>query len=109
MSPIWLTSKMPTPLRTARGSAMRPPCLGYSTGISHPLKSTILAPIWRWTALRAVLRGAAVSTTDDTEGPRDWKFQRINYKRARLTLDLRRVNAGQEGKWKCTSCLEAMG
>ena len=53
---MWLTSKTPTPLRTARCSAIRPPYLGYSTGMSQPLKSTIFAPIWRWTAFNAVLR-----------------------------------------------------
>jgi hypothetical protein len=39
---------------------------GYSTGISQPLKSTIFAPIWRWTAFNAVLRtaGTVTSTAD---------------------------------------------
>ena len=39
---------------------------GYSTGMSHPLKSTIFAPIWRWTAFNAVLRTVVVvvSTAD---------------------------------------------
>src|SRR5258708_25543851 len=34
--------------------------------MSQPLKSTIFAPIWRWTAFSAVLRtvGAVVSTAD---------------------------------------------
>src|SRR5712675_2310094 len=68
MSPMWLTSKMPTPVRTAMCSLMIPPPTdaGYSTGISQPLKSTIFAPIWRWTAFSAVLRmvGLDVSTAD---------------------------------------------
>src|SRR5882757_8653063 len=65
MSPMWLTSKIPTPVRTAICSATRPPVAGYSTGISHPLKATIFAPIFRWTAFNAVLRIAgALSTTD---------------------------------------------
>src|SRR6266852_7495531 len=68
MSPMWLTSKMPTPVRTAMCSLMilQPIDAGYSTGMSHPLKSTIFAPIWRWTAFSAVLRtvGAVVSTAD---------------------------------------------
>jgi hypothetical protein len=38
---------------------------GYSTGISQPLKSTIFAPIWRWTAFSAVLRTAGVASTED--------------------------------------------
>ena len=55
---MWLTSKMPTPVRTAMCSAMIPPPIdaGYSTGMSQPLNSTIFAPIWRWTAFSAVLR-----------------------------------------------------
>ena len=51
---------MPTPVRTALCSAIMPPADGYSTGISQPLKSTIFAPIWRWTALSAVLRTVGV-------------------------------------------------
>ena len=66
MSPMWLTSKTPTPLRTARCSFISPPTEGYSTGMSQPLKSTIFAPIWRWTAFSAVLRtGAATGVSDD--------------------------------------------
>ena len=47
-------------VRTAICSEMIPPPedAGYSTGMSQPLNSTILAPIRRWTALRAVLRMA---------------------------------------------------
>jgi hypothetical protein len=43
---------------------------GYSTGMSQPLNSTIFAPIWRWTAFKAVLRtlpgttGGVASATD---------------------------------------------
>ncbi len=44
MSPMWLTSKSPTAVRTAMCSAIRPE---YSTGMSHPPKSTIFAPSWR--------------------------------------------------------------
>src|SRR5258708_2967305 len=68
ISPIWLTSKMPTLVRTAMCSLIIPHPIdaGYSTGMSQPLKSTIFAPIWRWTAFSAVLRtvGAVVSTAD---------------------------------------------
>src|SRR5882757_5462203 len=65
---MWLTSNSPTPVRTAMCSAMRPE---YSTGISQPPKSTILAPRRRWVALRAVLRsaaGAAVDTVQESFG-----------------------------------------
>src|ERR1700683_3848200 len=72
MSPMWLTSKMPTPVRTAMCSLIipQPIAAGYSTGISQPLKSTIFAPIWRWTAFSAVLRTgllalAGVASTED--------------------------------------------
>src|SRR5712691_7313707 len=66
ISPMWLTSKIPTPLRPALCSTTIPPFEGYWTGISQPSKSTILAPIPRWTALRAVLRrvGVVASTGD---------------------------------------------
>ncbi len=36
--------------------------------MSQPLKSTILAPIWRWTAFSAVLRGVATSGETDKIG-----------------------------------------
>ena len=72
MSPMWLTSKMPTPVRTAMCSLMmpQPMAAGYSTGMSQPLNSTIFAPIWRWTAFSAVLRmllvmPAGVASTED--------------------------------------------
>src|ERR1700730_8185141 len=68
MSPMWLTSKMPTPVHTAMCSTMMPPPTdaGYSPGMSQPLNSTIFAPIWRWTAFSAVFRtvGAVASTAD---------------------------------------------
>src|SRR5438270_7969888 len=68
MSTIWLTSKIPTPVRTAVCSLMipQPIDVGYSTGMSQPLNSTIFAPIWRWTEFSAVLRtaGVVVSTVD---------------------------------------------
>jgi hypothetical protein len=41
ISPMWLTSKTPTARRTAWCSSMIPV---YWTGMSHPPKSTILAP-----------------------------------------------------------------
>src|SRR5580704_10785807 len=55
ISPMWLTSKTPTPVRTAMCSAIRPE---YSTGMSQPPKSTIFAPMRRCMTLRAVLRSA---------------------------------------------------
>src|SRR6202162_26667 len=73
ISPMWLTSKMPTPVRTARCSLTMPQPIeaGYSTGISQPLNSTIFAPIWRWTAFSAVLRtllpAMEVASTTDKE------------------------------------------
>jgi len=54
MSPMWLTSKTPTPVRTAKVLLHQSATEGYSTGMSQPLKSTILAPNWRWTAFKAV-------------------------------------------------------
>src|SRR5260370_28671177 len=62
---------MPTRGRTAMCSATMPHPIdaGYSTGMSQPLKSTIFAPIWRWTAFSAVLRTIVASTTDK-EKPR---------------------------------------
>ncbi len=59
MSPMCETSKRPTPVRTAMCSAMRPE---YSTGISQPPKSTILALCARWVAFSAVLRSVAVAS-----------------------------------------------
>src|SRR5208283_6009272 len=53
ISPMCETSKRPTPVRTAMRSAMRPE---YSTGMSHPPKSTIRARSARCVALSAVLR-----------------------------------------------------
>src|SRR5690348_12084173 len=74
---MWLTSKMPARVRTARCSAMSPPVAGYSTGISQPLNSTILAPMPRCTAFRAVLRMAGVISRLEDKGeiPRwaDWE------------------------------------
>src|ERR1700733_12301369 len=67
MSPMWLTSKMPTPVRTAMWSVIMPQPIdaGYSTGMSQPLNSTIFAPIRRWTAFSAVFRTAGVASTED--------------------------------------------
>ena len=44
---MWDTSKSPAAVRTAMCSAMTPE---YSTGISHPPKGTIFAPLSRWTS-----------------------------------------------------------
>src|SRR6185437_3864398 len=49
------TSNSPTPVRTAICSAISPE---YSTGMSHPPKSTILAPMRRCMALSEVWRRA---------------------------------------------------
>ena len=68
---MWLTSKMPTPVRTAMCSVMMPPAEGYSTGMSQPLNSTILAPIWRWTAFSAVLRMVGVVASTAASGTLD--------------------------------------
>ena len=61
ISPMWLTSNTPTLARTALCSATRPPVDGYSTGISQPPKSTILAPKERCTAFSGVLRSLAAT------------------------------------------------
>src|SRR5260370_14816133 len=50
---MWLTSKTPTAVRTALCSSMIPE---YWTGMSHPPKSTILAPRERWTEWSGVVR-----------------------------------------------------
>ena len=52
ISPIWLTSKSPARVRTARCSAMTPL---YSTGISQPKNSMILAPALLWNSYKRVL------------------------------------------------------
>jgi len=56
--------KMPTPVRTAivLGDNAAPIDVGYSTGMSQPLNSTIFAPIWRWTGSTAVLRHVFLGT-----------------------------------------------
>jgi len=62
ISPMWLTSKSPTPVRTAMCSAIRPPpAPGYSTGMSQPPKSTILAFRARCVALSAVFFSSAAA------------------------------------------------
>src|SRR6266478_2845051 len=58
MSPMWLTSKTPTLLRTVLCSAISPPLDGYSTGMSQPPKLTILAPRRRCNAFSGVLRSS---------------------------------------------------
>src|SRR5215471_15833059 len=58
---MWLTSKIPTPLRTALCSAIKPPLDGYSTGISHPPKLTIFAPNLRCSAFSGVLRSSVLA------------------------------------------------
>src|SRR5450759_5525841 len=55
---MWLTSKTPTALRTALCSSMIPE---YWTGMSHPPKSTILAPSARWMEFRGVERRAGAA------------------------------------------------
>src|SRR5580698_10617491 len=55
ISPMWLTSNKPTRSRTARCSSMTPE---YSTGMSHPPKSTIFAPMLRCTAFKGVFKRA---------------------------------------------------
>src|SRR5688500_1602522 len=51
-SPMWETSKMPVPVRTAWCSAMMP--VGYCTGISQPAKGTIFPPRARWMSASGV-------------------------------------------------------
>src|ERR1035441_10926573 len=59
---MWLTSKRPTAVRTAICSAINPPPgQGYSTGMSHPPKSTILALSERCLLFRAVFLSAGAS------------------------------------------------
>src|SRR5579862_3141238 len=68
---MWLTSNRPTRSRTARCSSRTPL---YSTGMSQPPKSTILAPMPRWTALRGVRfssEGAAVMNNQASTGVKD--------------------------------------
>src|SRR5580692_4063783 len=82
ISPMWLTSKSPTPVRTAMCSAIRPPpelgipatgpCRwdgghGYSTGMSHPPKSTIFAFSARCVALSAVFFSCAAGAAGPEE------------------------------------------
>ena len=77
ISPMWLTSKRPTPVRTAMCSAIKPPPgPGYSTGISQPPKSTILAFSARWAALRAVFfeRGGDGQIGAGVNWKRHWVF-----------------------------------
>src|ERR1035438_4954959 len=78
MSPMWLTSNTPTPVRTARCSFISPPTGGYSTGMSQPLKSTILAPIWRWTLFRAVLRIGVAAWVSEDKRESFWRTDRAN-------------------------------
>src|SRR5687767_3831469 len=51
-SPMWETSKMPVPVRTAWCSAMMP--VGYCTGISQPANATIFPPRARWCSTSGV-------------------------------------------------------
>jgi hypothetical protein len=99
---MWLTSKMPTPVRTAMCSLMMPQPIaaGYSTGISQPLKSTIFAPIWRWTAFSAVFRTvvavpAGVASTEDkiqTSTSEQWLVCQDGVTVYRITRFFRRSN-----------------
>src|SRR6266403_984886 len=96
ISPMWLTSKMPTPVRTAMCSATMPHPIdaGYSTGMSQPLNSTIFAPIWRWTGFNAVLR-TFFGTTDGVASTTDKK--NLGYKVAgRPELELIKLTSGHE-------------
>src|SRR5262249_30877076 len=56
MSPMWLTSNTPTPLRTARCSHSKFPLHGYFPGLSQPPKFAILAARRLCSAFSAVLR-----------------------------------------------------
>jgi len=47
------------------GDDTQPIEAGYSTGMSQPLNSTIFAPIWRWTAFKAVSRTTGLASTTD--------------------------------------------
>src|SRR5580704_12750632 len=100
ISPMWLTSKMPTPVRTAMCSLMMPQPIaaGYSTGMSQPLKSTIFAPIWRWTAFSAVLRTGAATGVSDNNSEILWRTERAFEVGPTLngnTCDFRRSTKGQ--------------
>src|SRR5262245_46342284 len=55
-SPMWLTSKIPTPARVARCSSMIPV---YWTGMSQPAKGTMRAPALTWAAWSGVRFSAA--------------------------------------------------
>ena len=68
ISPMWLTSNSPARVRTAMCSSTMPE---YSTGMSHPPNSTILAPRARCRACSGVflrVRTGAVSS-DETGEP----------------------------------------
>src|SRR5262245_20662356 len=80
MSPIWETSNTPTPVRTAKCSFIRPPLAGYSTGMSQPPKSTILAPSRRCSALSEVFLSAWLSAVEDNTFP----FQKLGDGRQEL-------------------------
>ena len=73
ISPMWLTSKRPTAVRTAMCSAIS--AGRYSTGISQPPKSTIFAFSARWAALRAVfLSGAGWAERSRSGLEASWVF-----------------------------------
>jgi hypothetical protein len=73
---------------------------GYSTGMSQPLNSTIFAPIWRWTAFKAVLRtffgatGGVASATDKKHLGQTWLEQRLG----RRSLELNKLTPGRKGR-----------
>src|ERR1700733_3582493 len=77
---MWLTSKRPTAVRTARCSAMRPPPgQGYSTGMSQPPKSTILAFRARCVALSAVFLRAGATGAEGVAMGVPFKSKRYVY------------------------------
>ena len=74
ISPMWLTSNRPARVRTAMCSSAMPE---YSTGMSQPLKGTILAPELRWRLLSGVfLRGAVVVCSMRADATRGVNGQR---------------------------------
>src|SRR5947207_15978499 len=67
---MWLTSNSPTAFRTVWCSSTRPE---YWTGMSHPPKSTILAPRERCMALSGVDLSGAGEDMDKGQNNRGWK------------------------------------
>src|SRR5437879_9380035 len=67
---MWLTSNRPTAFRTVWCSSTRPE---YWTGMSHPPKSTILAPRERCMALSGVDLSGAGEDMGKGQNNRGWK------------------------------------